>query len=169
MSAQTLENNDLQIKCSALIHSMLGLGEKLCSALGSLSVLTSSHALVNLNTPAAVLVQLSGIRLFVVRRIRVGGCPYWKPFMRTLQSKALVLKRTEKITYPVRNKFPTLALSKLKTLLGFALLTISRFSKFKKLRINSFLEDEMWVHNACRPSTTSSHSSFAAWASAGSR
>lgn len=65
-------------------------------------------------------------------------------------------------THPVKNIFPTLAPWKLKTLLGLALFTISRFSRFRKLRISSFLGDETTLHSSCRASTISSHSRRAA-------
>lgn len=54
-----------------------------------------------------------------------------------------------------------LALSKLKTLDGLALLTISRFNKFKKLLMSSFFGEEMSFHSACLASTMSNHSSRA--------
>ena len=60
--------------------------------------------------------------------------------------------------HPVRNKFPTLALEKLKTEVGRARFTISMFSTLMKLRISSFLGEEMSRQSSCRASTMSSHS-----------
>ena len=59
---------------------------------------------------------------------------------------------------PVRKRFPTLADWKLKTDEGRARFTTSRLMVFRKLRINSLLEDEMDVQRAWRASTMSSHS-----------
>ena len=63
--------------------------------------------------------------------------------------------------HPVKNMFPTLALAKLKTLEGLALFTISRLSRFRKLRMSSFFAKETLSHSSWRASTISSHSARA--------
>jgi hypothetical protein len=72
-------------------------------------------------------------------------------------------------TYPVKNKFPMLALEKLKVLLGRALFTASRLTELRKDRINSRFGGEMLRHRSEVPSTMSSHSSRASRESLGSR
>lgn len=63
---------------------------------------------------------------------------------------------------PVRNRFPTEALWKLKTEVGRARFTISRLMLLRKLRISSRFSDEIPDQRRCRASTISSHSSRAA-------
>lgn len=74
-----------------------------------------------------------------------------------------------KESYPVRNRFPMLALEKLKTLLGLARLTASRFRVFRNERMSSFLGEEMSFQSGDRASTISSHSCLAAVESLGKR
>lgn len=62
---------------------------------------------------------------------------------------------------PVKNKFPTDALWKLKTEDGRARLTISRLMVLRNERMSSRLEEEIEDHMGERPSTIESHSSLA--------
>lgn len=64
-------------------------------------------------------------------------------------------------TYPVKNKFPILALEKLNTELGRALLTISKLTRLNTDRMSSRFSLEMLVQSSARPSTISSHCSRA--------
>lgn len=52
------------------------------------------------------------------------------------------------MTYPVKNKFPILALVKLKTELGLARFTISMFVWLKMERMSSRFSLEMSVHSS---------------------
>ncbi len=61
----------------------------------------------------------------------------------------------------MRNRFPILASAKLKTEVGRARLTISRFSVFKTERISSLLGLDTNVQSRCLASTMSSHSARA--------
>lgn len=67
--------------------------------------------------------------------------------------------------HPVRNRFPTLASAKLKTLVGLLRFTISRFNVLKTERISSLFWLEMKAHRIWRASTMSSHSARAISAS----
>lgn len=60
--------------------------------------------------------------------------------------------------YPVRNRFPMLAPEKSKREDGRSLLTISIFIELRKLRISSFLGEEMLCQMLCWASIMSSHS-----------
>jgi hypothetical protein len=59
----------------------------------------------------------------------------------------------EDIAYPVKNKFPILALEKSKVELGLNLFKISKLIIFNTDRINSFFAVETFIHKAWSAST----------------